>query len=112
MELTFIGHMNGDAMMDAVAALDAAGEKEVIHVVLFDATGITGFEPTVRGPGAALLSSTKRFGAVGIAAIRTTPVRMMATTVAFATGLPLRIVATAGEARDMAEAELAVRRKR
>ncbi len=111
-EITFTGHIDGNIMAPAVAALNAAGEREAIHVVVFEATGITGFETSVRGPGSALLSSTKRFGALGIAAIRATPVRMMATTLAFATGLPLRIVAAASEARDLAEVELARRRRR
>jgi hypothetical protein len=109
LELVFVGHMTGKAMEAAVAVLEAA-EKEALRVVIFDATRISSFESSVRGPGGVLLSTTKRFGAVGIAAIKSTPVRMMAVTVAFATGLPLRIVGSVEEAYQLAETELSSRR--
>jgi hypothetical protein len=106
LEIAFKGHMTGTKVDAANAELLAAHREGGFRVVIFDATQITTFDASVRGPGSTLLSNTKRLGLSGIVAVKSTAVRMMATTIAFGSGLQIRLVSTGTEARQLAEAEL------
>lgn len=68
-------------------------------ILIFDATGIVGFDPSVRVTGVRLLTRVKQanLAAVG-AAVRSSPVRMMAAAISLASGLSLRMHATLEEA--------------
>ncbi len=109
LELVLLGHATAKTLDAANAELLAACEKEALRAVIFEGTGITSFDADVRKSGSALLSTMKRLGLFGIAALRNAPVRMLASTIVFASGIALPIVATREEALRLAESELSAR---
>ena len=107
LEVGFKGYVNGAIIGRGDALVAEAFAVGKVKVIVFDAIGITGFDGTVRGPGLSLLQRVRKSGAVAVIAVTSTSVRMMATAIAFAAGLTMRVVATRGEADGFARDELA-----
>jgi hypothetical protein len=69
------------------------------RLFLIDTLETTGYEPSVRGPGVALLKAMKQYGVVAGAAVASSgTVRMIGAAVAFVAGLQVEFVPTRDEA--------------
>ena len=89
LEIAFEGHINGKALDDLLKSLPS----DRVRDVLFDASGVTNYDIDVRGPGLELLKRVKALGvekAVAVAHLGS--VRMIATALTFAAGLPMEFV--------------------
>jgi hypothetical protein len=103
----FTGHLT-DALMESLdARLADALVSGDARVIVFDAIGVTGFDVATRRSGLALLQRVHASGAVAVTAVTAAGVRMMASAIAFAAGLTMRLVATRDEADRFAKEELA-----
>ena len=104
------GHMSKlviEAALQDVRALITRGARAFI----LDTTGVSGFDTDIRSTGFELLSTLRRRGVAGAAAAVTSPaVRMLASAIAFGTGLPVEFFPTFDQARACA-AQLAATRR-
>jgi hypothetical protein len=79
--------------------LTRAGPRATLRFAIFDAVRVTGFTADSRVPGGQLLEMCKRAGARRVIVVTTSSaVRMIGSTVALATGMSIRFVASHNQA--------------
>lgn len=106
-EVVMVGHQTGRTIEATVFGVRRELASGAAKGVFFDASGITGFSPDVRGPGVELLQTIKASGLPrAVAVVSSGAVRMMAAAISFAAGLPLDIYGTRAEAEHRLEQAL------
>jgi hypothetical protein len=92
-EVVLRGYADANMLREAIDRTRRALGDRTVRFVFFQVSNVTGFSPEVGAPGAELLSMLRKQGVeLAIACTRSSAIRMMGQTIAFAAGLPLRFV--------------------
>lgn len=105
LELFLTGHVTGELIEPAAAKLGREIARRPLRYLLFDTTAVSGYAPSVRGPGVDLLTHAREAGAGLVVAV--TPngmVRMMGSSLAVVARIRMSFVMTRDEALQAIEA--------
>lgn len=105
LELLLTGHATGDVIEPAAAEIGREIARRAPRYLLFDTTAVTGYAPSVRGPGVDLLTHARAASPELVMAV--TPngmVRMMGSSLAVVARIRMSFVMTREEALRAIEA--------
>jgi hypothetical protein len=99
LDLVWTGYITEASCAQYPAQLEHLLAAQRIDYAVFDALRVSGFSADSRGPGGRLLSICKQAGARRVMVVTdSSAIRMIGSTVAFATGMSIRFFATRAEA--------------
>jgi len=98
-ELQWRGYVTAPIVEHGRAELARLSQSSPPRFVLHDTLQVTGYDGEVRGPGKQLLLDFRqRGGVLMVAAVESVLIRMLATALGLAAGVPMRLYATRAEA--------------
>lgn len=105
LELCLTGYATGEVVEPAAAKIAREIAQGRPRYLLFDTSAVTGYSPSVRGPGVDLLTHARAAGpALTVAVTPNGMVRMMGSSLAVVAGIRLSFVMTREEALRAIEA--------
>ena len=98
-KIRFADHPTGAIVEDTLRRLEIFVGAEKLRGCFLDAGGVSAFDSSVRGPGRELLTALRARGVERAVCLTVSPlIRMIGSTLSFASGLPVLFVATEAEA--------------
>lgn len=107
-EVVYSGRVDANLIQHSMSQLLAIHKRSPVRWQLIDATNINGIDPSMRRTASEAMQSVKDNGMQVIAVVHVSAARMLGSALAFAVGLPLRLVPTRDEALALLRAEKAL----
>lgn len=107
-DVVYEGRVDAALIQQSMRALQEIQERSHPRWQLVDATNITGIDPGIRRAASEAMQTVKNNGMQVVAVVNVSAARMLGSALAFAVGLPLRLVATREEALKILRAEKAL----
>jgi hypothetical protein len=107
-EVVYSGKVDANLIQHSMSQLLAIHKRSPVRWQFIDATNISGIDPSMRRAASEAMQSVKDNGMQVIAVVNVSAARMLGSALAFAVGLPLRLVPTRDEALALLRAEKAL----
>jgi anti-anti-sigma regulatory factor len=107
-DVVYSGRVDANLIQQSMSELLALHKRSPVRWLLIDATNITGIDPSMRSSASEAMQAVKDNGMQVIAVVNVSAARMLGSALAFAVGLPLRLVPTRADALALLRAEKAL----